>query len=86
MTYFTLLWLAAVAGSTVCFGEEMLGDVTDGSRAVSVHLIPLLAEAEQDGEGEHIYPDDEPLLPFSTRQTCGACHSYETINAGQMSL
>lgn len=83
LTYFTLLWLAAVAGSTVCFGEEMLGDVTDGSRAVAVHLIPLLAEAEQDGEGEHIYPDDEPLLPFSTRQTCGACHSYETISAGR---
>jgi hypothetical protein len=53
------------------------GDHSDGSRAVPVHLIPLLDE-----EGGKITPADEPLLPFSTRQTCGACHDYEKIRHG----
>ncbi|MBN1392383.1 MAG: hypothetical protein JW947_06220 [Sedimentisphaerales bacterium] len=53
------------------------GDNSDGSRAVPVHLIPLLDE-----EGDKITPDAEPLLPFSTRQTCGDCHDYEKIRHG----
>lgn len=53
------------------------GDHSDGSRAVPVHLIPLLDE-----EGDKITPDIEPLLPFSTRQTCGACHNYDKIRHG----
>jgi len=57
--------------------EKLLGDESDGSRANSVHLIPLLNE-----EGEKIAPDDKPLLPFSTRQTCGVCHSYNMITKG----
>jgi hypothetical protein len=54
-----------------------LGDESDGSLAIPVHLIPLLNE-----DGEKITPEDKPLLPFSTRQTCGACHSYNVINRG----
>jgi len=61
--------------------EKLLGD---GSRAIPVHLIPLLDE-----EGEKITPGDKLLLPFSMRQTCGDCHinenvyhSYETISGG----
>jgi hypothetical protein len=53
------------------------GDHSDGSRAVPVHLIPLLDE-----EGDKITSDTEPLLPFSTRQTCGDCHDYEKIRHG----
>jgi hypothetical protein len=57
--------------------QELLGDKSDGSRAIPVHLIPLLNE-----DGEKITPDDKPLLPFSTRSTCGACHSYNVISRG----
>jgi hypothetical protein len=57
--------------------EPKLGDVSDGSRAVPVHLIELYDE-----EGARILPDDHPLLPFSTKQTCLPCHSYETIRHG----
>ena len=56
---------------------ELLGDKSDGSRAIPVHLIPLLNE-----DGEKITPDDKPLLPFSMRSTCGACHSYNVISRG----
>ncbi len=57
--------------------EELIGDRGEGSRAVPVHLMPLLDE-----EGQKISPDDEPLLPFSARQTCGACHNYDKIGTG----
>ncbi len=56
----------------------LLGDESDGSRAIPIHRIPLLDE-----EGMDITPSDDPLLPFSTRQTCSAnCHSYEKIASG----
>ncbi len=61
---------------------KKLGDVSDGSLAVPPHRIPLLTEAESEENTEQIYPDDEPLLPFSTRRTCGDCHSYDIIEAG----
>ena len=66
-----LFVLAAVAD------EPRLGDVSDGSRTDSVHLIELYDE-----QGWEIFPDDSPLLPFSTKQTCGRCHSYEIISGG----
>jgi len=65
--------------AVVCIAaaEEKLGDVTDGSRAVPVHLIPLLDE-----RGEKITPSDEMLMPFSTRQTCGFCHDVNRVVGG----
>ncbi len=54
-----------------------MGDESDGSRAVPVHVIELLNE-----EGDKITAADEPMLPFSTQKTCGACHSYNTIKGG----
>ena len=60
--------------------QKLLGDESDGSRAVPVHLINLYAVIDE--TVEQISPDDEPLLPFSTRQTCGSCHSYNKISAG----
>jgi len=57
--------------------DKLIGDQGDGSRSNFVHRIDLLDE-----EGEKIYLDDDPLLPFSTRQTCGACHSYDKIATG----
>lgn len=71
-----LLWLILVA-SAADTGQKLLGDVSDGSRAIPVHIIPLLNE-----EGEKISPQDSPLLPFSTRRTCGTCHSYNVIAKG----
>jgi len=49
----------------------------DGSRAPAVHRIALY-----DVDGEKIGVDDEQVLPFSTRSTCGRCHDYETIASG----
>ncbi|KPK44056.1 MAG: hypothetical protein AMJ65_04095 [Phycisphaerae bacterium SG8_4] len=58
--------------------QKLLGDESDGSRAHPIHQIPLIAE-----EGDQIGPDDDPLLPFSTKQTCGGvCHSYDVIATG----
>lgn len=56
----------------------LLGDHTDGSRARPVHRIAL-----RDADGEVIRPTDQPLLPFSARQTCGAdCHDAATVSRG----
>ncbi|MHC4088180.1 MAG: cytochrome c3 family protein [Planctomycetota bacterium] len=68
------LVLSAVASD----GQKKIGDVSDGSLAVPVHVIGL-----RDSEGDKISPDDDPIQPFSTRQTCSACHSYETIGKGR---
>lgn len=57
--------------------KQLLGDVNDGSRAVAVHLIPLIDE-----EGGKIIPDYVPVLPFSVRQTCSDCHDYGKVSRG----
>ena len=65
-------WLVLALSATAGTDQKKIGDVSDGSRAVPVHLIELLDE-----EGDKISPDDDPLLPFSTRKTCSECHIYE---------
>jgi hypothetical protein len=76
--YTAILLCAAYVSFAAGADANFSGDNSDGSRAVPVHLIPLL-----DGEGDKIAPDTEPLLPFSTRQTCGgSCHNYEKISHG----
>ncbi len=62
--------------------KGLLGDKSDGSRAHPTHLIPLYAENEDGELGEQITPDADPLLPFSTKYTCGQCHSYDLIKHG----
>jgi hypothetical protein len=61
-----------------------IGDESDGSRAASVHLIALFDEEipELDKKSYKILRDDDLLQPFSTRQTCGECHTYEKIAGG----
>jgi len=71
---------SAVAGAD----ERLLGD---GSRAIPVHVIPLFTNDPIDEEKTlKITPDDELLLPFSTRRTCSECHisehNYEIISKG----
>jgi hypothetical protein len=63
--------------------EKLLGDESDGSRAVPIHLVPLYPENEDGKKGFKIAGNDEILLPFSTRWTCGACHSYAIISSGR---
>ncbi|GAI90975.1 unnamed protein product, partial [marine sediment metagenome] len=62
--------------------QKLLGDESDGSRAHPIHVIPLFLEDEDGEKGEKISLDDDPLLPFSTRWTCGDCHSYGVISKG----
>jgi hypothetical protein len=78
------LFLLVVMATVVTVGaEEKLGDTPDGSRSNFVHLIPLLSEPLAGKEPDQIHPDAEPVLPFSTKATCGgACHSYDKISAG----
>jgi len=74
--FFICLTFAASAAEEA--KPPLIGDESDGSRAVPAHWIPLLDEA-----GVEISPGDDPLLPFSPRQTCAnKCHSYETIQTG----
>ena len=54
-----------------------LGDESDGSRSNVVHRVNLLS-----AEGDKILLNDDPVLPFSTKQTCGVCHDYEKISTG----
>jgi len=79
-----LLWLTFIRPVYAADDEKLLGDESDGSRAIPAHLINLYDEeiAELDKISYKILPDDKPLLPFSTRQTCGMCHSYQTISNG----
>jgi hypothetical protein len=72
-----LCWLALVVTVAADTEQKLLGDAGDGSRAVAVHHIRLI-----DHEGQGISGDDEPLLPFSTRQSCDQCHNYNKISAG----
>jgi len=87
-----LVWAVFVwPAPTVCFAnevvgadtdEKLLGDESDGSRAIFIHLIPMYPENEDGKKGFKITSDDEVLLPFSTRWTCEACHSYAAISKG----
>ncbi len=91
LTGFLCLLVVCLCALTVCFESQaagaetpgkLLGDESDGSRAHPTHLIPLVAENEDGEQGGKIYPDDDPLLPFSMRWTCGECHSYGIISKG----
>jgi len=91
LTGFLCLLVLCLSAPTVCLANEavgadtdqkLLGDESDGSRAPSIHLIPLFFENEDGEKGGKISPDDDPLLPFSTRWTCGDCHSYGIIGKG----
>jgi len=76
-----ILLVCLVVVETLVFaegGEMLLGDESDGSRALSVHRINLTAE---DGQKILVSYDKQPM-PFSTRQTCGLCHSYDVIKKG----
>jgi hypothetical protein len=74
-----LVLLAAAGGA-----EGKIGDESDGSRAVPGHLIALYDEAipDLDKQSFKILAEDELPQPFSIRETCGKCHTYEKIARG----
>lgn len=57
--------------------QYKIGDISDGNQSVPVHLIKLF-----DHEGYSIHKDDKPQIPFSTKTTCGDCHTYDLIKDG----
>ncbi len=57
--------------------DEKIGDISDGSRTTPVHLIKLI-----DQDSSVIWLDESPLMPFSTKKTCGVCHNYQIISTG----
>ncbi|MCK5565672.1 MAG: hypothetical protein KAJ07_10540 [Planctomycetes bacterium] len=67
--------LLVVSGSLNA--ANFIGDKSDGNRSNIVHTINLKTE-----EGDKVFLDDDPLLPFSTKQTCGMCHNYDDISSG----
>jgi hypothetical protein len=77
-----VLFLVIVLATGMAFGAKPDGDTPDGSRSNFVHMIPLLAEPLPGKEPDQIHPDADPVLPFSTKATCGACHNYDKISAG----
>jgi hypothetical protein len=57
--------------------DHKIGDESDGSRTTPVHLIKLI-----DQDSSVIWLDETPLMPFSMKNTCGACHNYDKISEG----
>ncbi len=56
---------------------ENIGDIPDGNRAIPLHLLKLYDESDH-----LIRPDEKPIMPFSSKQTCRKCHDYERIRRG----
>ena len=76
-TLISLLILSFVILGAANAQGNLLGDESDGSRSNFVHVIELLDE-----NGQKIFHDDNPVVPFSTRSTCGSCHNYLKISSG----
>ena len=57
--------------------DEKIGDIDMGNRSTPVHLIQLI-----DHDSSVIRMGDQPLLPFSTKNTCDKCHDYNKISMG----
>jgi len=84
---FLCLLVLCLSAATAETEQKLLGDESDGGRAHPIHRLELFAEpGEQGAEPVKIDPnvntDEEVLLPFSARRTCGRCHSYGIIKKG----
>src|SRR4030042_3036638 len=86
-----LLLITPSSSAAIVSAGTLLGDESDGSRAQPNHLIELFPEDIDPAtfefvKGGQIKPDidegSKVLLPFSTKWTCGECHSYDIINKG----
>jgi hypothetical protein len=63
--------------TTINAQEPKLGDYSDGSRSIPIHLIKIF-----DHDSSIIRLDEQPLLPYSPKMTCGQCHDYNKIKNG----
>lgn len=77
IAYAAIFLITFFAFGLTLFTQQKIGDLRDGSRSVPVHLIKLY-----NADSVLVLKNDNPLLPFSTKYTCGTCHSYEIINRG----
>jgi hypothetical protein len=68
---------SAAATAAAAPVEQKLGDGNDGNRSSPVHLIEVFDE-----KGDAIKVDETRMNPVSLKQTCGKCHTYETIAGG----
>jgi hypothetical protein len=83
LTYITAAAILLISTVTAVFGTQMLGDESDGSKTEHPHLMNLIAISdEMAGQTQEVGPNDDPMLPFSTRYTCGECHTYEYVQKG----
>ncbi len=73
-----VLIIAFLSVSIIGFAQDTkIGDASDGSRSTPVHLIQMIDE-----DSSVIRPDDSPMLPFSTKNTCNKCHDYDQVRTG----
>ncbi len=77
ITKLTIIVLIFASASLLFSQEPLLGDIPDGNRSKSVHLINLIDE-----DSSTVRLDDQPLMPFSPKNTCGKCHDYNQIKMG----
>jgi hypothetical protein len=50
----------------------------DGNKSIPLHRLTLMDET-----GEAVLPAQPETVPMSVKQTCGACHDYDTIAKGR---
>jgi len=77
----------AIAGAVgLRAAAEAPQEVTvDGGRGIAVHRIDLYRHrntGDDETEDSKVRLDDDPVMPFSSRRTCGQCHDYDTIAGG----
>jgi len=77
ITKLTIIVLILATVPLLFSQEPLIGDIPDGNRSKSVHQIKLIDE-----DSSTVRLDDQPLMPFSTKNTCGKCHDYNQINTG----
>ena len=78
------LWAAAclvLAAPATAAEQKIKGG---GTQTKMVHRIPIYDQPIFEGEDPmKITPTGEPpIMPMSTRNTCGQCHDYEKISSG----
>ena len=71
------LLLGLIQLSAYGVNQDLINRQRDGSRSTTTHRLTLY-----DSDGEKISIDDDLVLPYSTRTTCGECHDYEKIKKG----
>lgn len=70
--------LTCSLGAALCTASETEKHFEwDGSRVPPVHRFPMYDEF-----GQQIVPSFSQALPMSSRNTCGTCHSYSTVEQG----